>query len=292
MKQPVIPIILLAVALVGLLFISSYIKPSGWSEPIRITDGLNVNSVEWTPDGKIFFAANDSVWTVNPDGSNLKSLFNYNGVRRVAMSPDGQKVVLGDSFDIFVANIDGTDLRPVANDPNIFEFGASFSPDGSEIEYVTIDDVNLVYGLWIMATDGGQKQNLLSSGELVLRHPRFSPDGKRISYFTISKDDVYIISAIGRNTRQKIDLTSQDESPTRHASWSSSGLQIVYSAMKDGDFDIWLMNSDGTNKRQITDETGDAVKPAWSPDGGTIAFVCSGCEGLGSSDLYVISKFK
>ncbi len=60
--------------------------------------------------------------------------------------------------------------------------------------------------------------------------------------------------------------------------WASSGQQIVFSAAskpKQGtseDFDLYLINADGSNLRQIT--TGDAIDilPAWSPDGTWIAF--------------------
>jgi TolB protein len=40
-----------------------------------------------------------------------------------------------------------------------------------------------------------------------------------------------------------------------------------------GDFEICVVNADGTGLQQLTDSPGESKLPAWSPDGSTIAFV-------------------
>ncbi len=54
--------------------------------------------------------------------------------------------------------------------------------------------------------------------------------------------------------------------------------QIAYASDVTGLPQIWLMNSDGTAQRQITDMPEGACQPAWSPDGGRLAFI-SPCAG-------------
>ncbi len=49
--------------------------------------------------------------------------------------------------------------------------------------------------------------------------------------------------------------------------------EIAFASDLDGDFDIWLINVDGSNARQLTDNTFMDSSPAWSPDGSRIAFV-------------------
>ncbi|MEE8270575.1 MAG: hypothetical protein V3R98_02420, partial [Alphaproteobacteria bacterium] len=67
------------------------------------------------------------------------------------------------------------------------------------------------------------------------------------------------------------------------------GEQLAFSSRKNGDFDIWIMDSNGSNKVQITNVQGDEGKPVWSPDSQTIAFVCADCLGRLGSDVFVVS---
>ena len=59
--------------------------------------------------------------------------------------------------------------------------------------------------------------------------------------------------------------------------WSPDGSRIAFQSNRDGDFDIWVMNADGTGVEQLTDDPAiddpafDSA-PAWSPDGSRIAF--------------------
>lgn len=56
------------------------------------------------------------------------------------------------------------------------------------------------------------------------------------------------------------------------AIWADTGI-IAFASNRDGDFEIYLMNGDGTNVRQLTDNSADDRAPEWSPDGSYITFV-------------------
>ena len=261
---------------------------SGWSQPIRITEGIIVNQVFFTADGRLLFTGNNTIFLSNADGTDIQPILGHDGVKRVAMSPDGSRIVFDDDFDIFIVRLDGRALSPIANDPDIFEFASSFSPDGERLVFVTIDDKNLEYGIWIMDSSGSNRRNILSTNESVLRHSRWSPDGTKISYFTVvgGKPIIWVMDSNGDD---RINLTSELDL-AKQVSWSNDGKRFVYSSKKSGDFDIWTMNTDGGDRTQITNMLGDEVKPVWSPDGERIAFVCSDCFNKLGSDLYIISK--
>ncbi len=262
-----------------------------WGEPVQITKGIEVSTVQFLQNGMLLIAAGDSVHLINPDGTGLHTLFEQEGVRRANMGPDGQIVVLDNDLDIFVANRDGSGMRPIASDPDLFEFAISFTPDGESITFVTIDDVQGVYGIWIMSPNGRNKRNLRTETDMAFRHPRQNHDGSKISYFSVGKGvrpQIWVMDSDGSDS---IALTNPDEDGiSRQASWSFDGRKIVYSSRKLGDFDIWTMNADGGEKRRITGLQGDEAKPVWAPDGTSIAFICADCRSTVGSDLYIVSR--
>lgn len=283
-------VISLVSLMAGLSLVRGYSKAaSEWGDPVKITRGINVSYVQFTAESRLLFVGNDSVVLADPDGTNLSTLFKYPGVRRAVMSPDMEKIVFDNGFDIFIASADGHDVTPIANDPGILESGSWFSPDGERLVFFTIDDRNQVYGIWTMDPDGRNKVNIASSkGFQIFRHPRWSPDEAMISFFTINRG-VVRISVMNTDGNETIDLTSSSDSPSKQASWKPDSKRLVYSR-KTKNFDLWVMDVGGTNKMQITNLAGNEVKPVWSPDGTKIAFLCSGCEKKRRSDLYVISR--
>ena len=70
-------------------------------------------------------------------------------------------------------------------------------------------------------------------------------------------------------------VASYDSAPA----WSPDGRQIAFESDLDGDREIFVMNADGSNVRQITHNTLWDEGPAWSPDGTKFAF-SSGADDL------------
>ena len=56
-------------------------------------------------------------------------------------------------------------------------------------------------------------------------------------------------------------------------SGGGSGDRIAFASDRDGDYEIFVMNADGTDVRQLTSNEDDEMFPAWSPDGNRIAFM-------------------
>jgi eukaryotic-like serine/threonine-protein kinase len=73
--------------------------------------------------------------------------------------------------------------------------------------------------------------------------------------------------------------TATESGPTPQG---GGGEQLAYASKRNEDVQIWSINLDGTNMRQLTFIEGGACQPAWSPDGLHIVFV-SPCAGHAES---------
>jgi Tol biopolymer transport system component len=54
--------------------------------------------------------------------------------------------------------------------------------------------------------------------------------------------------------------------------WSPDGRRLAFMSNRDGDFEIYVVDADGSNVRRLTDDPGNDFNPAWSPDGKEIAW--------------------
>src|SRR5437016_4148640 len=97
------------------------------------------------------------------------------------------------------------------------------------------------------------------------------------------KDVMYVIDVPSASVRRRIDLPSIDAiwSPV----WSPDDRQIAFSGTHGGITDLYIVDADGKNLRQLTnDEYGD-LQPSWSPDGKTLAFATEHSPATNLSNL-------
>ncbi len=249
-------------------------------------------SVTVRPDRIAFISdRNDKqrdVYVMDIDGSNVERLTTTSEPEwRCSWSPDGRRVVY-DSYHvnhgILVVNDDGSHrLHLIANSQEVAHIQPAWSPDGSKIAFIkgTVVKERIVNtDLYVMDVDGGNVMQLTNTyGNEWL--PAWSPDGTRIVYAFRPglqiRGDIYVINADGRSDPKP--LATFDLADETCPVWSHDGTQIAFvfgrsPHIADGRYNIWVMNADGSNMRQLTRTLRkDYTEPSWSHDGSKIVFV-------------------
>ena len=179
-------------------------------------------------------------------------------------SPDGARIAFvssdGVHAGIRVMERDGQNPVPVTDDRswNLFTEFDPWSPDGKKLLFLSDGGGGL--DLWTMNPDGTGRVRLTESGRIVPipglsgYGADWSADGKGIVYTSCLFDDAAI---------QEVNL----------------------SAIRT-EADIWIMDADGGNKKQLT-TGGDARLPLWQPHGDRIAYLS---EGAGNREIWVMQS--
>lgn len=110
--------------------------------------------------------------------------------------------------------------------------------------------------------------------------PTWSPDGKKIAFVSDrdnNQNQIWVIDADGKNLKRLTDGLNDDK-----PDWSPDGTTIAYHSQRKraGEYafgvplyELYLMDSDGSNQRQLMGE--DSIQPCWSPGGTRIVFMYS-----------------
>ena len=258
----------------------------------------------------------DQIFTMNIDGTDTRMVSTGKG--RTTCSywfPDASRIVYAsthladescpppapppppyvwrvyESFDIFTARPDGSDLNRITDTPG-YDAEPTFAPDGSRIVFTSARSGDME--IWDMRPDGSDPRQLTKVPGYD-GGPFYSPDGKTICFRASrpkgaalekfrdllskgmvepSKLEIYIMSADGTNVRQITRNGYANFCPFFHP----SGKQLLYVSNKDSksrrkpNFDIYFMDLETGKEERITfDEEFDGF-PMFSPDGKKLAW--------------------
>jgi TolB protein len=147
-----------------------------------------------------------------------------------------------------------------------------WSPDGTQFLFTRIHEGKMA--LWIMEADGSGLKRLLPGHDNPHFDGHWSPDGKRIVYVydrlegTDGKLQINTCAADGSDDKVLIPHKAFEENPR----WSPDGQRVLWVSTRDGNPELYTVNTAGKNLKRLTSEVAFDLHPAWSPNGQRIAF--------------------
>lgn len=159
----------------------------------------------------------------------------------------------------------------------------ALSPDGRNIAFISLGSLlraEVFLDLYLADANTGERKARLTKSTLNPEYEElrygysqgaFSPDGR---YFAFTaqrkgKDILYIHDVRANRTHRRLETSLVAMiGPT----WSPDGRRLVFSGLANGMTDLYMIDADGRNLRQLTDDVYGDLQPSWSPDGRRIAF--------------------
>jgi tetratricopeptide (TPR) repeat protein len=219
-------------------------------------------------------------YVANVDGSGRALVIE--DMHQPAFSPDGAWLAVngerGDYMNLFMVKSDGSGLKEMT--ANHEDELPAWSPDGQSLAFSSTRHGDKQSRVYII-----DEVNFTTARKPDVRPLNFGPDDVRgqspawvgSAQIVYSGCDVtqnpapcglYIMpSAPGAHPFKRLTDRGEDTAPTAH------GDRIVFMSNREGNWEIYILNSDGSGLRRLTNNAANDGLPTWAPDGRTIAFV-------------------
>ena len=203
-----------------------------------------------------------NLYQMNADGSGKKLL--VEDASEPAFSSDGKRLAYfswrGDRVGLRIRDMQTGDDRGLTTDQD--DAYPSWSPDGTRIVFWNVRD----NGISTIRVDGADRRGMTKG-----QFPAWSPRGDKIVYK----------GCVGGGNCGLVLANPDGSSPTRittnandgQPAWSPDGHTVAFVSDRDGNWEIYAINADGSWLRRVTDDIHTDGLPAWAADGTRIAFL-------------------
>ena len=263
-------------------------------------DGSKIAASSYAPGSY----SNSEAFVINADGTGMTSIISMSSINcKPAISADGTKVAViantqEGQNEVFVVNSDGTGLRQLTNN-TLSAQHVSISGDGSKIAFLAYTET----GTEIFVADSDGTITQVTNSTANKQYPSISGDGSKIAfesqeYYTdgenvTSNNGICVVNSDGTG------LTYVVNNSNTAINWQSSinydGSKIAFSAYDFNssytqvpNYEVFVVNSDGTGLQQITQSPKRDSYPSICSDGSRISFI-SFDTATNAGEIYVIA---
>jgi len=186
------------------------------------------------------------------------------------------------SYALQVADSDGYNPQTILSSRQPIE-SPSWSPDGSQLAYVSFEDKRPVIYIHQLTTG---KRTPIADFEGTNTDPAWSPDGNYLA-MSLSHEgnpEIYSLNLETDHLRRLTHNEAVDSEPT----WSPDGASLVFSSDRKGSTQLYRISIMGGGATQLTFQGNSNRSPTFAPDGTNIALV----HGVGETQRIAILNLK
>ncbi len=239
--------------------------------------------VYWSRPSKI--GQRESIWTIPAEGGDAVAVTDGTTTdTNPVWSPDGKFVYFssnrGGSVNIWRVAIDEQSGAVLTAPEAVTTIGAatsalqlSFARDARKLAYIAQDEIRNLRKISFDPASGKATgdPSSITRGTMQLWFPDASPDGEWLTCYSMGNQrHIIIMRTDGSEVRDLTDDTFRHFWPR----WSPDGKRIAFSSRRSGNYELWIINRDGSGLQQLTSghQSPGAHYSPWSPDGQRIAY--------------------
>ncbi len=238
----------------------------------RPLTGASINLLPaWAPDGKsvAFTSFRDGagahIYKVDVSTGQVRPLVLMGDFATGASyAPDGLRFIysasIEDNTDVYLSQAEGSIGRRLTDARGI-DISATWSPDAKRIAFVSERAGSPQ--IYTMTADGEDVRRLTFQGNYN-QEPAWSPKGDLIAFSGRDEHRVFDIYTVAVESGKVARLT-QNQGTNEKPAWAPNGRYLIFSSTRGGKRQLWVMQPDGSNPRQVTSERLGASDPAWGP---------------------------
>jgi len=228
--------------------------------------------------GTIYYAVNDAVrkayalYRINADGTGKAEVFL--GAHQPQVNHAGNALIVRARSNVKTLGLYRIDLTGATPPPltqitsHVDDLYATFSPDDKLLLFTSNRMSQRLWTLFVGGSGGPGDLRTVLEGQT----PAWGPVGDRIAYKGCDERanncGLWTATSAGTNKRGIV----MDPS-AGFPSWSPDGSRLVFMSNRDGNWEIYLVNADGSGLRRLTQSSSSEGMPTWSPDGQAIAYM-------------------
>lgn len=189
------------------------------------------------------------IFEANPDGTGMKRLTDTEGYdAEAAYSPDGKHIVFcsnrddKDSFELYIMDSDGKNVRKLTNAPKCYNGGPFFSPDGKKVIYRSDRKKKDMLQIHVINVDGTGDKALTDDADWVNWGPYWYKDSRHVIYSGADhtkRPPEFDLWWMDTETGKKVQISFAERADVLPV-FSPDGKKLIWTSARGGQANLWI----------------------------------------------------